>query len=165
MVRQLLNSITAVLNIELICLVFALIATALIGFNILFGILFGILVFLRTYKVYHFSSPYQLSTFILTILLFSVISVISYNHYNEIKKMNKIEQSIAHLLAEDDVNAVSLFIDLEKNIVHDYRLRKLFSLDDSIPDIPYITDYIKTRYMRDRKSTRLNSSHVKISYA
>src|SRR5690606_41227568 len=57
------------------------------------------------------------------------------------------EQSIAHLLAEDDVNAVSLFIDLEKNIVHDYRLRKLFSLDDSIPDIPYITDYIKTRYM------------------
>lgn len=147
MVRQLLNNITIILNIELICLVFALIATALIGFNILFGILFGILVFLRTYKAYHFSSPYQLSTFILTILLFSVISVISYNHYNEAKKTNRMEQAIAHLLAEDDANAVSLFIDLEKNIINDYRLSKLFSLYDSIPDIPYITDYIKTRYM------------------
>ena len=147
MVRKLLNSITVILNIELICLVFALIATALIGFNILFGILFGLLIFLRTYKAYHFSSPYQLSTFILTILLFSIISVISYNHYNEIKKMNRMEQGIAHLLAEDDVNAVSLFIDLEKNILNDYRLSKLFNLHDSIPDIPYITDYIKTRYM------------------
>ncbi|WP_223857713.1 ATP-binding protein [Sphingobacterium micropteri] len=147
MVRQLLNNITVILNIELICLVFALIATALIGFNILFGILFGILVFLRTYKAYHFSSPYQLSTFILTVLLFSTISVISYNHYNEIKKMNRMEQAIAHLLAEDDVNAVSLFIDLEKNIINDYRLSKLFNLHDTMPDIPYITDYIKTRYM------------------
>ncbi|PRD51258.1 ATP-binding protein [Sphingobacterium gobiense] len=147
MVRQLLNNITIILNIELVCLVFALIATALIGFNILFGILFGILVFLRTYKAYHFSSPYQLSTFILTILLFSSISVISYNHYNEIKKINRMEQAISYLLAEDDVNAVSLFTDLEKNIINDYRLSKLFSLHDSVPDIPYITDYIKTRYM------------------
>ncbi|WP_165793102.1 ATP-binding protein [Sphingobacterium haloxyli] len=147
MVRQLLSNITTILNIELICLVFALIATALIGFNILFGILFGVLVFLRTYKAYHFSSPYQLSTFILTILLFSTISVISYNHYNEIKKINRMEQAISYLLAEDDVNAVSLFTDLEKNIINDYRLSKLFSLHDSVPDIPYITDYIKTRYM------------------
>src|SRR5690606_13878988 len=89
-----------------------------------------------TYKVYHFSSPYQLSTFILTVLLFSVISVISYNHYNEIKKIDRMEQSIAHLLAEDDVNAISLFIDLEKNIVQDYRLSKLFSMRDSVADIP-----------------------------
>lgn len=147
MARQLLNNITFILNIELICLVCTLIATAFIGFNILFCILFGVLIFLRTYKVYHFFSPYQLSTFILTILLFSVISVISYNRYNETKKMNRMKQAIAHLLAEDDVNAVSLFIDLEKNISNDYRLSKLLSLRDSTPDIPHITDYIKTRYM------------------
>lgn len=147
MVRKLLDNITIVLNIELFCLAVSLILTAVIGFNIFFSILFGALVFLRTYKVYHFSSPYQLSTFILTVLLFSVISVISYNHYNEIKKIDRMEQSIAHLLAEDDVNAISLFIDLEKNIVQDYRLSKLFSMRDSVADIPYITDYIRTRYM------------------
>src|SRR5690606_7015492 len=36
---------------------------------------------------------------------------------------------------------------LEKNIVQDYRLSKLFSMRDSVADIPYITDYIRTRYM------------------
>lgn len=147
MVRHLLPNITAILNIELICLVIALIIVALGGYNIFFGMLFGVLIFLRTYKTYNFSSPYQLSTFILTVLLFSAISVISSSHYNEIKKTERMKQSISHLLAEDDVNAVSLFIDMEKNIVGDDRLSKLLSLHENVHDIPYITDYIKTRYM------------------
>lgn len=147
MVRHLLHDITTILNIELTCLVVALAAMALAGFNIFFGILFGVLIFLRTYKTYNFSSPYQLSTFILTVLLFSTISVISANHYNEIKKAARMEQAISHLLAEDDVNAVSLFIDMEQNMINDYRLSKLFSLQNNAYDIPYITDYIKTRYM------------------
>lgn len=147
MIRALLSNITQILNIELICLVFAIIASALMGFSILFGLLFGILVFLRTYKVYHFGSPYQLSTFILTVLILSFISIITSNHYNDIKKTERMEQAISHLLAEDDVNAVSLFIDLEENITNDTRLSKLFSLHSHIHDADYITDYIKTRYM------------------
>lgn len=147
MVRYFLNNITLMLNIELICLVVALIFTAIIGFNVFFCILFGILVFLRTYKTYNFSTPYRLSIFITTVLLLSCISVISYNHYNSIKKIDGMKQSISHLLAEDDVNAVSLFIDLEKNINEDYKLEKLLSLNRERPDIDYITDYIKTRYL------------------
>lgn len=147
MTRRLIANITLILNIELICLIFALIAIAFNGFNILLGIFFGLLIFLRTYKSYHFASPYQLSTFILTIVLLSFISVISYNHYNEIKKTNRMKQAISYLLAEDDVNAISLFIDLEKNIVNDDRLNNLLSANDTPQDLDYITDYIKTRYM------------------
>ncbi|WP_437920769.1 ATP-binding protein [Sphingobacterium sp. LRF_L2] len=147
MIRYFLKDITLILNIELICLVTALILTAIIGFNVFFCILFGVLIFLRTYKTYNFSIPYRLSIFISTILLLSSISVISYNFYNRIKKIDGMKQSISHLLAEDDVNAVSLFIDLEKNINNDYKLERLLDLNDSIADIPYITDYIKTRYL------------------
>ncbi|MFD1769386.1 ATP-binding protein [Sphingobacterium suaedae] len=147
MVRYFLKDITIMLNIELICLVVALIVTAVIGFSVFFCILFGILIFLRTYKTYNFSTPYRLSIFITTILLLSAISVISYNHYNRIKKIDGMKQSVSHLLAEDDVNAVSLFIDVEKNINIDYKLEKLLNLNRGGNDISYITDYIKTRYL------------------
>src|SRR5690606_42056811 len=33
------------------------------------------------------------------------------------------------------------------------------------PQQPFLADYIAANRQRDRKSTRLNSSHVKISYA
>lgn len=58
-----------------------------------------------------------------------------------------MKQSVSHLLAEDDVNAVSLFIDVEKNINIDYKLEKLLNLNRGGNDISYITDYIKTRYL------------------
>ncbi|WDF69379.1 HAMP domain-containing sensor histidine kinase [Sphingobacterium oryzagri] len=147
MVRYFLKDVTLMLNMELICLVVSLIAYAVLQFNVFFCILFGAMVFLRTYKTYNFSTPYRLSVFISTILLLSAASVLSYNYYNRVKKTDVMKQSIAHLLAEDDVNAVSLFVDVEKNLNNDYKLEKLLSLNDSSTDIPYITEYIKTRYL------------------
>ncbi|MFD2967120.1 ATP-binding protein [Sphingobacterium bambusae] len=147
MVKYFLRDITAMLNIALGCLIIALFLTSLIGQSLYFSLFFGCLVFLRTYKAYGFTAPYRLSIFISTILLLSGVSVISYNHYNRIKKKDVMKQSIAHLLAEDDVNAVSLFVDIEKNINNDYKLEKLLSLNDTATDIPYIADYIKTRYL------------------
>lgn len=147
MVRYFLKNITLMLNIELICLITSLIVTAVLNFNVFFCILFGALIFLRTYKTYNFSTPYRLSIFISTILLLSGISVLSYNYYNRVKKIDIMKQSISHLLAEDDANAVSLFVDVEQNINSDYKLEKLLSLNDSSADIPYITEYIKTRYL------------------
>ncbi len=147
MVRYFLKDIARMLNIALSCLIIALFLTALLGYSHFFCLSFGCLVFLRIYKAYGFSAPYRLSIFISTILLLSGISVISYNHYNRINKKDVMKQSIAHLLAEDDVNAVSLFVDIEKNINNDYKLEKLLSLNDSSTDIPYIADYIKTRYL------------------
>ncbi|TDS14063.1 sensor histidine kinase [Sphingobacterium paludis] len=147
MIRFFLKNITLMLNIELICLVVSLIATAVIDFNLFSCVLIGTLVFLRTYRTYSFSAPYHLSIFISTILLLSGVSILSYNHYNRITKQEMMKQSIAHLLAEDDVNAVSLFVDIEKHINNDYKLEKLLSLHTSAADIRYITEYIKTRYL------------------
>lgn len=147
MVKYFLKDITALLNIALGCLIIALFLTSLMGQSLYFSLFFGCLVFLRTYKAYGFTAPYRLSIFISTILLLSGVSVISYNYYNRIKKKDVMKQSIAHLLAEDDVNAVSLFVDIEKNINNDYKLEKLLSLKDTAADIPYIADYIKTRYL------------------
>ena len=147
MIRYFLKDITLMLNIELICLIVSLIVTTFVGFNVFFCIFFGILIFLRTYKTYNDAIPYQLSVFISTIFLISSISVIAYNHYNRIKKTETMKLAISHLLAEDDMNAVSLFIELEKNINNDYRLEKLINLNDSTHNVSYITDYIKTRYL------------------
>ena len=147
MIRYFLKDITLILNIELICLIVSLIVFTFIGLNVFFCIFFGILIFLRTYKTYNDSTPYQLSVFISTILLISSISVIAYNHYNRIKKTETMKLAISHLLAEDDMNAVSLFIELEKNIIDDNRLEKLINLNDSSQNVAYITDYIKTSYL------------------
>ncbi|KGE14048.1 ATP-binding protein [Sphingobacterium deserti] len=147
MIRFFLKNITIMLNIELICLVVSLIATAIINFNLFSCVLIGTLIFLRTYRTYSFSAPYHLSIFISTILLLSGVSILSYNHYNRITKQEGMKQSISHLLAEDDVNAVSLFVDIEKHINNDYKLEKSLSLQSSAADIPAITEYIKTRYL------------------
>ena len=146
-VKSLLKNLTTILNVELFCLVCALIVTPLLGLHILFAILFGIIIFIRTYKMFHISSPYQLSTFILSTLVFSMISAVSYNHYNQTRDAGRMEQAIAGLLAEDDANAVSLFADLEKSMTEDYRLSKLFSLSRNSQDIAFINEYVKTRYM------------------
>ncbi|MGO3305936.1 MAG: sensor histidine kinase, partial [Sphingobacterium sp.] len=147
MIRNLLNDITLLLNIELICLIISLIVMTFIGLNVFFCIFLGILIFLRTYRTYKDSTPYQLSVFIITILLISSISVITYNHYNRIKKSETMKLAISHLLAEDDMNAVSLFIEFEKSIIDDVRLEKIINLNDNSNNVAYITDYIKTRYL------------------
>src|SRR5690606_10546472 len=117
------------------------------GINVFFCIFLGILIFLRTYKTYNDSTPYQLSVFISTTLLISAITVISYNHYNRIKKTETMKLAISHLLAEDDMNAVSLFIEFEKDINDDTRLEKLLNLNDETNDVSFVTEYIKTRYL------------------
>jgi len=145
-IKNLLSNITLTLNIELICIVIALVSAALLGVNILLFIFFGFLIFIRSYLTYNFSQPYRLSIFIASILLLSAISVIIYNSSTKTKKIEHMKQSISHLLAEDDTNAISLFIDIENNIKDDIRLNKLLNLHSRSQDMDYLMDYLKTRY-------------------
>lgn len=141
------KEITAILNIQLICIVISLIACALLDLNILFCILFGVLILLRTYRTYKFSLPYKLSIFIVSVLLLSSISVVSYDYYNTIRKKEGMKLAVTHLLAEDDTNAVSLFMDFEKELKEDHKLATLLSFNDTISDAHFIEDYIRTRYL------------------
>ncbi len=145
--KYFLKDITFILNVELICIVVTLITAALLGINIFFCILFGFLIFLRFYGTYGIANPYKLSLFITSVLLLSAVSVIFYYHYNKIKKIEGMKQGIVHLLAEDDANAISLFIDLEKSITSDYQLERLLNIQHTERDAQLLTDYIKTRYL------------------
>lgn len=138
---------TIILNIQLICIVISLIACALLDLNILFCVLFGILILLRTYRTYSFSMPYKLSIFIISVVLLSSISVVSYDYYNNIRKVEGMKLAITHILAEDDTNAVSLFIDIEEEIKTDYKLERLLSFNDSVTNSKGIEEYIRTRYL------------------
>lgn len=141
------KEITTLLNIQLICVVISLIACTLLDLNLLFCVLFGVLILLRTYRTYPFAKPYMLSIFIVSVFLLSSISVVSYDFYNTIRKTESMKLAINQLLAEDDTNAVSLFIDLEKDLRKDEQLKRLLNHSDSSSNRKAIDEYIRTRYL------------------
>ena len=141
------KEITNLINIQLICVVLSLVACALLELNLLFCVLFGVLILLRTYRTYPFAKPYTLSIFIVSVFLLSAISVVSYDFYNSIRKTEGMKYAITQLLAEDDTNAVSLFIDLEKDLPRDEQLQRLLKNSDSASDRRAIDEYIRTRYL------------------
>lgn len=146
-VKNFIPNITLLLNIQLTCLVIALILMALYGFSTLFSILVGFLIMVRSYRTYSVANVYKLSVFIITIVLLSFISVHTYTHFNKIKKQDVMRQAINYLQAEDDANALSLFMDMEYDIVSDIRLANLLILNSKGSPINYVSEYIKSTYL------------------
>src|SRR5690554_7582824 len=71
-------------------------------------------------------------------------------------------RSYPHLISVEAVNAIYLQISAE--VGHMTQWLVSFSLS-SIPDLVALLIYMVLVPILDRKSTRLNSSHVRISYA
>lgn len=145
--KSLLSDTTLLLNIQLACIIAVAALSSIMGLNILFYILLGIFLLIRTFKVHTFASSYKLSIFISTVILLAAITSVSTNQYTNSKKEETMKQSISHLMAEDDLNAISLFIDLEVNINNDDDLSNLLNLDKVNRNITTITEYIKGKYL------------------
>lgn len=159
-IRYLLKDITRLLNVQLICIIAAtvLIAFRGLGMDILFVIFFGFLLLLSTYRSFKISTPYNLSITISTVLIFSVITVISTDHFNYQKKITNMKQSVSYLLAEDDTNAVALFIDLEQEFNADDYLQNMVNLAPY--NASYLTEYIRSKYLSGYLSKFENQIYI-----
>src|SRR5690554_7020433 len=67
--------------------------------------------------------------------------------------------------AQDYIKRVKKFIKDEIDPVEEAYLRELHSLDNKWVVLPIVEELKEKAKAQDRKSTRLNSSHVRISYA
>src|SRR5690606_22441781 len=87
-------------------------------------------------------------------LLFILYQYVSAKQYfeNQTSKMERLETEVAQL--EDSIQTITL----------DKLNLQYFSLENNDDALSYY-DHLALENPSDRKSTRLNSSHVKISYA
>lgn len=114
--------------------------------SIYLNLMIGAIVLIRSYNSYRYKQI-QLSTFIVTILLISIMSTISHTKYVQIKREENMKVFLMQLEAEDDINALSLFAEIEDKIADDSQLNYLFELSLPYTDGNIISEYIKNRYL------------------
>jgi two-component system nitrogen regulation sensor histidine kinase NtrY len=102
------------------------------------------LFFLRTWFRYH-PKKLNLAVFISTLLLLAGIGSVKHIEYQRLKKMEGQKLAIQKLIEEEDLNALSLFGDLEKDLLTDTLLQN-FSHSSSPVVQELLDEYLKKNY-------------------
>lgn len=142
----LVKEVNTALNIQLVALIVSMVTIAYYEEGIYFNILLATITLIRSFKRYKFKQV-QLSAFIISVLLISLMSSIALTKSMRYKREETMKLILNSLESEDDVNAVSMFIDLEKNILNDNQLKHLFEISVPHTDVHVITQYIKNKYL------------------
>lgn len=146
-IRKLKISDTILINIHLSCLIlFILIGTLLKENNGLVNILLALIILIRSFNSL-LKSRYRLATHIVVIILLSVIFSIYHGHFYKMKKLDNMRLFISNLEAEDDINAVSLYTEIEKDILEDAQLKHLFKISLPNTNTQTINEYIEQKYL------------------
>ncbi|WP_293913281.1 MULTISPECIES: sensor histidine kinase [unclassified Sphingobacterium] len=146
LIDQLFEQVSIKLNIQLAVLIFSMIVYALLGENSINNVLLGILIlliFLRKYAL----GQYRFSFYIVILVIVALFSSINHDKYMKIKKLESMKLVLSNLEAEDDTNAISLFMDIEKSMKNDEQLQHLFRLSANQQNAIEITDFIKKKYL------------------
>lgn len=143
----LIDNVNATFNIQLIALIISMIAIALFDKGIYFNILLSAIIMFRSIKRFKYRQLH-LSAFILSLFIIALMSSIALAKSIHIKRENTMKQTLNTLDTEDDINAITLFHDLENSIVNDRHLRNLFFLTVPHTDGAVITQYIKNKYLQ-----------------
>lgn len=145
-VRAMLDNLTLEINLQLIILIaFLFISVLLIDNALPYSILVGAIVLIRAYSNHKYSQ-YHFASFVLILLSVSILSSIIYTRSIRIEQIKEMTLTLNYLEAENDLNAMSLFTDIENSLKKDTVLRKL--LVDNRPDKESaISSHIKAHYM------------------
>lgn len=146
-IKKLKISDTVLINIHLICLIlFILIGTTLSENNGLVNILLALIILIRSFNSL-LVAKFKLATHIIVIILLSVIFSVYHGHFFKMKKLENMKLFISNLEAEDDINAVSLYSEIEKDILNDEQLKHLFKISLPNTNTQTISEYIEKKYL------------------
>lgn len=146
-IRKLKISDTVLLNIHLISLIiFIIVGTVLRENNGLVNILLAVIILIRSFNSV-LKSKFKLATHIIVIILLSIICSVYHGHYFKMKKVDNMKLFISNLEAEDDINAISLYTEIEKDILKDEQLKHLFKISLPNTNTQTINEYIEQKYL------------------
>lgn len=140
-----LKNITT-LNIQLVILIQFIIYDSANGNFSIISILIGILIMARLFD--KIISP-EISKYIhvITLIIIALITNIKFTEANKRALLEQMKFTISAIQSEDDIQAISNFTRIEKDITKDEQLKMLlrFAKDNKTDDI--INDYIKKKYL------------------
>ncbi|MEJ5148629.1 MULTISPECIES: HAMP domain-containing sensor histidine kinase [Sphingobacterium] len=146
-IKKLQISDTVLINIHLSCLIlFILIGTSLSENNGLVNILLALIILIRSFNSF-LKKKFRLATHIIVIILLSTIFSIYHGHFFKMKKLENMKLFISNLEAEDDINAISLYTEIEKDILNDEQLKHLFKISLPNTSTQTISEYIEKKYL------------------
>ncbi len=143
----LIGNFNLALNVQLTALILSMVIIYFFEENSLyFNILLSIIIIIRSSKKYKYKELH-VSALITSLLVISLMSSIALTKSIQSKREISMEKTIDLLNAEDDVNAVSLFDELENNIQNDKHLKQLFQITVPNTDGKAISEYIKNKFL------------------
>lgn len=137
---------TTNLNIQLIALVTALIVSGFYQDFSLINVLIGILIMMQSFdkSMLKYNNIY---TQIITVLTLACITTIKYAEAINENNREHMKLMLLNLEADDDVEAISHFAEIENRIQNDEQLKKLMELASVNPNSQLIDDYIQKNYL------------------
>lgn len=137
---------TQLLNIQLACVIFViLIISFYIEKNSLVNLLLAIIILIKSFGEKYFDR-HILTNYIAVLILWAIISAITHARFYQERNLIDMKILLGNLQSEDDVNAVSLFSDIESSIANDKELKHLFNISLPNTNTEGITDFIKKKY-------------------
>ncbi|MFD2597872.1 ATP-binding protein [Sphingobacterium corticis] len=149
-VRTMLSNLTTEINIQLITLIiFLFIGTQAFDQTIFYNLLVGIIILIRSYTR-HKNTQHSFFNIVMVLLSISVLSSIIYHKSIRIVKQKEMTLTLNYLEAENDLNAVSIFVEMEKELDADSTLLRRLVLEAEKTGITQpLSTHIKTRYFSE----------------
>ncbi|RKO71530.1 sensor histidine kinase [Sphingobacterium puteale] len=137
---------TQLLNIQLACVIFViLIISIYIEKNSLVNLLLALIILIKSFGEKYFDR-HILTNYIAVLILWAIISTITHARFYQERDLIDMKILLNNLQSEDDVNAVSLFSDIENGITNDKELKHLFNISLPYTNTDAINDFIKKKY-------------------
>ncbi|HIX54017.1 MAG TPA: ATP-binding protein [Candidatus Sphingobacterium stercoripullorum] len=144
--KQLIGNIQSI-NVQLILVILATITTIAIDESPILYLFLGLIILVRYFSKPTSKVQSEFPVFITTLVLLTFLSVLTYNKFLSIKTEENMKLALAQLEAEDDINALSLFREMEQQITQDDQLKYLFQISLPYTDPKVISQYIKNKYL------------------
>ncbi len=137
---------TQLLNIQLACVIFViLIISFYIDKNSLGNLLLALIILIKSFGEKYFDR-HILTNYIAVLILWAIISAITHARFYQERNLIDMKILLSNLQSEDDVNAVSLFSDIESSLANDQELKHLFNISLPYTNTEGINDFIKKKY-------------------
>lgn len=142
-----LKNITA-LNIQLVVLIQFIIIFSTSGNLSIISILIGILIMARLFD--NIVSP-EINKYIhvVTLIIIALITNIKFSEANKQTLLEQMKITISAIQSEDDIQAISNFKKLEKDILQDKQLKLLLGYAKRHENDEIINEYIRKKYLND----------------
>ena len=147
-VRTMLGNLTIEINMQLIVLILFLFISALFFEQaVYYNLLVGAVLLVRSYTR-HKHTQYSFFNIVIVLLSISLLSSFIYHKSIRIVKQKEMELTLNHLEAENDLNAMSIFIEMEKNLASDSTILRQLLVDAAAAhQSQLLNNHIKTRYL------------------